>query len=305
VTVSLTAPGHNARLTFTGTAGQRVAVTANDNTIPVSLFALVKPDGWNLFYRDMYAGQTGIMDTQSLPVTGTYTVVVDPAWTYTGSVTLTLHDVPPDVTGSIAADGVPVTVTVSSFGQNARLTFNGTAGQRVSVTSASNTISGSTFSLRKPDDWNLFSGDMYGGGNGFMDVQTLLVTGTYSLFVDPWWGNTGSVTLRLFDVTDQSASVTIGDSPAALTLTVPGQNGSVTFSGSAGQPATVHLTGNTIGSTTVTLRKPDGSSLTSGWSSGSSFNLQTQTLPTTGTYTIEVNPDWTNTGNISVSVTSP
>jgi hypothetical protein len=173
------------------------------------------------------------------------------------------------------------------------------------VTSASNTISGSTFSLRKPDDWNLFSGDMYGGGNGFMDVQTLLVTGTYSLFVDPWWGNTGSVTLRLFDVTDQSASVTIGDSPAALTLTVPGQNGSVTFSGSAGQPATVHLTGNTIGSTTVTLRKPDGSSLTSGWSSGSSFNLQTQTLPTTGTYTIEVNPDWTNTGNISVSVTSP
>src|SRR4030095_14379443 len=118
------------------------------------------------------------------------------------SVTLTLYDVPPDVTGSIAADGVPVGVAITSLGQNARLTFNGTAGQRISVTSTSNTIPASTFSLIKPDGWNLFSGDMWGGGNGFMDVQVLPVTGTYSLFVDPWWGHTGSVTLTLYEVAD-------------------------------------------------------------------------------------------------------
>jgi hypothetical protein len=146
---------------------------------------------------------------------------------------------------------------------------------------------------------------MWAGGNGFMDVQTLPVTGTYSLFVDPWWGYTGSVTLRLFDVTDQSASVTIGESPAALTFSTPGQNATVSFTGSAGQQATVHVTGNTIGWVAVTLRKPDGNSLTSLSWLDSSFNLQTQTLPTTGTYTIDVDPSWANTGNISISVTSP
>jgi YD repeat-containing protein len=305
VTVTLTAPGQSARLTFSGTAGQRVAVTSSNNTIGVSFFALAPPEGWYLFYGDMYGGQNGFMDTKTLPVTGTYTLVVDPSWTNTGSVTLTLYDVPPDVTGSIAADSVPVSVTTSSLGQNARLTFNGTAGQRVSVTSTNNTINLSTFSLIKPDGWNLFSGNMWAGGNGFMDVQTLPVTGTYSLFVDPWWGYTGSVTLTLYEVTDQAASLTIDGSPATLPLTTPGQNGTVTFAGSAGQQATVHVTGNTIGWTGVTLRKPDGGALTSVWWLDSSFNLQTQTLPTTGTYTIEVDPTWAGTGNITISVTSP
>jgi len=271
----------------------------------VSRFALVKPDGWELFYGDMWGGQTGFMDTKDLPVTGTYTLVVDPSWTNTGNVTLTLHDVPPDISGSITSDGVPVTLTTTALGQNARLTFSGTAGQRVSVTSTSNTISASTFSLRKPDDWNQFSGDMWAGGNGFMDVQTLPVTGTYSLFVDPWWGYTGSVTLTLFEVTDQTASVMMGGSPAALTFSTPGQNATLSFAGSAGQQAAVHVTGNTIGWTAVTLRKPDSGSLTSAWWYDSSFNLQTQTLPTTGTYTIDVDPSWGGTGSLAVSVTSP
>ena len=90
-----------------------------------------------------------------------------------------------------------------------------------------------------------------------------------------------------------------------MTLTTPGQNGTVTFAGSTGQQVTVHVTGNTIGWTAVTLRKPDGGSLTSLSWYDSSFNLQTQTLPTDGTYTIEVDPSWASSGNISISVTSP
>ena len=36
-----------------------------------------------------------------------------------------------------------------------------------------------------------------------------------------------------------------------------------------------------------------------------SFNLATQTLPTTGTYTVVVEPYVPHTGNIPVAVTSP
>jgi hypothetical protein len=68
---------------------------------------------------------------------------------------------------------------------------------------------------------------------------------------------------------------------------------------------TVRITSNTIGLVTVALKKPDGSQLTASTSSAASFNLTQQTLPTTGPYTVTVNPDAFNTGSLAVSVTSP
>jgi hypothetical protein len=59
-----------------------------------------------------------------------------------------------------------------------------------------------------------------------------------------------------------------------------------------------------MGSVTVALLQ-DETSLTSSTSSAGSFNLSTQTLPATGTYTILVDPAITNTGSINVAVTSP
>src|SRR5262249_10480368 len=41
------------------------------------------------------------------------------------------------------------------------------------------------------------------------------------------------------------------------------------------------------------------------FSCGGNFNLPSQTLPSTGTYTILVDPQGTATGNISVAVTGP
>jgi hypothetical protein len=99
--------------------------------------------------------------------------------------------------------------------------------------------------------------------------------------------------------------VTVGGSAASITIGTPGQNAAVTFSGTASQQVTVQITGNTIGSVTVTLRKPDGSQLTSATSSASSFNLTTQTLPSTGTYTIVIDPAGTSTGSVNVAVSSP
>jgi hypothetical protein len=143
-------------------------------------------------------------------------------------------------------------------------------------------------------------------GSGFLDVTTLDATGTYTVKVDPAGSATGSVTLTLYDVpADQSASISIGGSPATLTTTVPGQNASVTFSGTASQQVTVHITSNSMGWVTVKLLKPDGSILTSTLQFLSSFNLSTQTLPSTGTYTILIDPDTTNTGSITVNVTTP
>jgi hypothetical protein len=99
--------------------------------------------------------------------------------------------------------------------------------------------------------------------------------------------------------------VTIGGSSVPVTTTVPGQNGSLTFSGTASQQVTVRVTGNTMGSVTVKLLRPDGTTMTTTLSSSASFNLATQTLPTTGTYTVTIDPSQTNTGTMNVQVTNP
>jgi len=86
---------------------------------------------------------------------------------------------------------------------------------------------------------------------------------------------------------------------------VPGQNASYTFSGTTGQQATVRVTGSTISCVTVTLLKPDGTSMTSTFSCSSTINLATQTLPVTGTYTVTVNPNSSSIGSLNLSVTNP
>ena len=63
---------------------------------------------------------------EPLPDTGTYTIVVDPG-ALTVNLTLTVSE---PVTGTITIDGPSVPVTLNRPGQDARLTFEGTAGQR-------------------------------------------------------------------------------------------------------------------------------------------------------------------------------
>jgi len=135
-----------------------------------------------------------------------------------------------------------------------------------------------------------------------LDTQ-LLFSGTHSILLDPSGINTGSVTFTLSQPI--TGSITINGSSVPVSITRPGQDARLTFSGTASQQVTVRLTSNTIGLVIVSLLKPDGTSLTSSTSSASSFNLTTQTLPTTDTYTVRVDPAAANTGSITISVTSP
>ena len=68
-----------------------------------------------------------------MPATGTYTIEVNPGGSSTGTSTFALYEIPQPVTGSIEADGPPITVTIPTVGQIAKFTFNGTTGQRVSL----------------------------------------------------------------------------------------------------------------------------------------------------------------------------
>jgi hypothetical protein len=310
VSVATTAPGQNARLTFQGTAGQRVSLKVTGLTITggngYAYVYLKKPDDTTLAYD--FVSSSGFVDTQTLPANGTYSVFVDPVGTgVVGGMTLTLYDVPADISGPITPGGSAVTVSTTVPGQNARLTFEGTAGQRVSVKITGVSLTGGNgyayVYLKKPDNTTL-NYDFVSSG-GFVDTQTLPANGTYSVLVDPVGTGVGSATLTLYDVpADFTDSRSINGSAAAVSITVPGQNGRLTFSANSGRQVTVRVTNNAVGYTTVRLLRPDGSQLTAAASTGS-FNLASQTLSATGTYAVIIDPSGGNLGGLSVSVESP
>jgi hypothetical protein len=136
-----------------------------------------------------------------LPASGTYTILVNPQGTDLGSMTLTLHDVPADLTGSIAIGGAAVSLNLGPVpGQNATLGFDGAAGQRVTLrltnVTIGNSCCGARISLLKPDGTNVVP-SIFVGTSGATMTATLPVAGRYSIVVDPQGSYTGGITLTL------------------------------------------------------------------------------------------------------------
>jgi hypothetical protein len=312
VSATLTVPGQNALLTFGGSVGQRVSLKFTAVTIDSSYLNIYKPDGTLLTNPTSFGTNGVFIDALTLPAAGTYTILVDPANYYTGAFTLTLYDVPPDVTGSITPGGSPVTVTTTVAGQKGFLTFGGTTGHFISLKISGVAMTGGSgyvdVSIVKPDGVTLVSAFNVTSSGSFIDRQTLPTTGTYTVVIAPRDSNVGSVTLTLYDVpADVTGTIVAGGSPVTVTTTVPGQNGQLSFNGTANQRITLNIGGVNMtggnGYVDVSIKKPDGSQLAAVnfVASGGAF-INTQTLPTTGAYSILINPQGSNIGSATLTL---
>jgi hypothetical protein len=196
--VSVSTANTIAMMLFDGTTGQRISLQGASGTFATGAYLnILKPDGSALVNSYLYSNS--FIEPTALPTTGTYTIVLDPDGTSTGSQTLTLYNVPADFSGTITPGGSSVTVTTTVPGQNGALTFSGSSGQRISLQGTSGTFwNGAYVNILNPDGTALFNGYMY--GSGFIDVQTLPSTGTYTIVVNPDNTGTGSLTLTLYDV---------------------------------------------------------------------------------------------------------
>ena len=300
VPLNLSKAGQTARYTFSGTSGQWLRLGLTSVTISSSTVTLLKPDGTTLAATSVGTTGGGLEPPSTLPTTGTYTIVVDPAGTNTGSITLTLMSY---LTDTLNVDGTATTTTITPIGRNALYTFTGTAGQWISLGMTNVTLTLATVTLWKPDGTQWTSTSV-GTSGGNLDAPTALpTTGTYTVTVNPAAQYTGNITLTLS--TEVSGSVTINAAATPVTIGRAGQNARYTFAGTASQQATVKITGNTLGSVSVTLYTPSGAWQTGTTNSVASFNLSSVTLGTTGTYTITINPQTIGTGSLNLQVTSP
>jgi subtilisin family serine protease len=303
VTISTTAPGQNARIAFTGSANQRISINITNATFSFAFLSILKPDGSAIgSSRIMGPGDTFI-DTTTLPSTGGYTLFIDPNGASTGSATVQIFDVPPDVGGPITPSGAPVTVSIAVPGQNGRLTFAGTAGQRVSLNISGVTYSSATAQLLDPSGNAVGGSVLFGTGGGFVDTRSLPSTGTYSITIDPPNMTTGAATFTLYNVPpDVTGTITQG-SAFVSSISAPGQNANYTFDAIAGQRISLKTGPSTISMGYVSITGPGGVQVV-GRTLFSSFEtfVDARALPATGTYTLSIDPYNDATGFAMVNV---
>jgi YD repeat-containing protein len=284
---------------FDAVPSQPVSINIG-STISLGTIKVYSPY-WVEILSQTFGWGDGLVEPITVPHPGTYTVLVDPNATYTGDVNLTLHAVPPDWTGPIAIDGDIVTVPVGTPGQNARLTFAGTANQRITLLITNASIAQASVIILNPDGSTLASTSV-SSGNGFIDATLLPATGTYTIVVNPSVGYTGSMPLDLSSVpADHTGSISIGGSASVPDL-VAGRNARFTFTATANQIVSVLATNVSVPSFFLRILRPDGTTLVSSSPITGSGFIDATILPTSGTYTLEVDPSGASTGSMTLNL---
>lgn len=303
-TGTISTAGQAALVLFDAPAGMRLFVPITASSFNVASISVYGPDGAQVGATANFASAAGYIDAQVLQTGGTYAILIAGLGGATGSATVSPVNVPPDVTGTIVANATPVTLTTTAPGQNMSLSFTGTAGQRVNLQSQAgagmNTYCGVLTILQPDGATQLYQNSC---PNNFLSgVLTLPVTGTYTILNDPPGDSVGATTFTLYsDPPDPTAAITANATPVSLTTTAPGQNMSLSFSGTAGQR--IGLTnqpdsGQSAGCATVAIIAPDG--VTNAYSN-TCFNYSPSfsdvvVLPATGAYTVLYSPPGFDTG---------
>jgi hypothetical protein len=193
-------PGAPAYLQFTALAGANLGLglsgltTSDGKTVTARIYG---PSGSQVGSAvTCFPSYGGCDFNLSDLAAGEYALIVEANnGTQTMSLEATLSS---DLAGTLVRD-VPQSVTLSRYGQNARLSFSGTSGEvlYLRVSAQSTQPSGRTVYYRvyKPDGalWTTLSASAAQS----LTLPALPASGGYAVLVDPIYGATGAVTVTL------------------------------------------------------------------------------------------------------------
>ena len=313
VTAAIAAPGDNAQYTFSGQAGQAVSLVAQaDSSLSQQYVGvtITAPDGTTQVYNGFFYSWPTFTDAVALPQTGTYTILVNPSSTATGTATLTLYGVQ-DATGTITPGGPAVAAVIAAPGDNAQLTFAGQAGQAVSLLVQDDSALAQQYlgglMITAPDGTTRVYNNFFYSSPAFTDAVALPQTGTYTISLNPYSTATGTATLTLYSVQNATGTIAPGGLPVAAVIAAPGDNAQLTFSGQAGQAVSLLVQDDSalaqqyLGGLTITA--PDGTTqVYNNFFYSSPAFTDAVALPQTGTYTILLNPYALATGTATLTL---
>ncbi|MFB7215581.1 polymorphic toxin-type HINT domain-containing protein [Streptomyces sp. NPDC056255] len=191
----ITRPGQQLEFTYNAAAGDGAAVVFSDSTVTELVRVAHWAPGADKDERLGYISDTTFDSALRAPlVAGTHKVLLQPDEPATGHVKATLL---PDVDGgTLIADGGRKAASITTAGQNARYTFTGTEGQKLTL--GLDTPPGDwELSLRGPDGKWLYDAAYMTTTAVTKDLSALPATGTYTLTVNPRFTKTGTFNLGL------------------------------------------------------------------------------------------------------------
>jgi hypothetical protein len=306
-TISLSAAGQNALLTFTVAAGQSASLSAGSVTTSPGGTAVI-------FYIYNSAGQlitqTSLAASGSIlgsVAAGTYTILVAPNSAATANVQLTLA---PGSNGSLPANGTTLDFATATAGQTATLTFSATAGQDLNLALTGLALSPGSPNyvivyMYEPNGTNFWNADCYVGAGCDFPYYLLPQTGTYTVQVKPV-SSSQTMSFAATLTTDLAGGSLTLNTPTNVTLNQVGQNELLTFTATAGQTVALEVSGitSTPASTPyyVYVYNPSGTLV----STTSTATTATLNLPNlvAGTYSVLLFPSTPATATMQVAVYS-
>ncbi|HWZ63577.1 MAG TPA: IPT/TIG domain-containing protein [Steroidobacteraceae bacterium] len=283
---------------LSGTAGSNLVIKGAGGAITLTV-SVIAPNGSMLIYDSTLGTSGGDIQVPTLPLSGTYVVLVSAGGT-TGSASYSLVG---NVANTLTLNGTPTTVTLSTPGQSAVLTFAGTQGGYDSLAFSNVTLTGATALVSNPDGTTLTSISLTTTGATLL--PQLSQTGTYTVTVVPKGTLTGAFTAAL--TSTSAATLTINGAPYNVTLngTTPA---TVTFDGAVGQYLTLAFQTTASFYLTATVTGPNANQIVQSSqeiSSTSPAGINLGPLTVAGTYSLTLQQNVSTNSTLAVTLSAP
>lgn len=307
--INIAMAGKVALVVFDGAAGDWLSLQFSGVTASSGTVSLVLYDPRGAVVDSASVNATALSGhLRELAMAGTYTVMLS-AGTGTASFSLAIKSAP-----TLAVNGAAQAIPAVLPYQSARIRFAGTSGQNLglamtAITQAPASGYATSLYVYKPDRSLLqqpIGCRLSDPGPACQtNLSNLPATGNYGIVVVPPAGSVAGGSLVLSsDLTGTLANGTA----VSVNIARAGQNARYTFSGTVGQLVGVQLAQlATVPATIVTyltLRNPDGTVLATTHSALGANNdgaIVSATLPTTGTYSVSVDPEYAATAAFSLT----
>jgi RHS repeat-associated protein len=203
-------------------------------------------------------------------------------------------------TGRLTVGGSGTTLNISTAEKVGLGIFDGTVGERVSVTKSELTIAAGELTIWSPMGKLLYSASL---GATEMEPLTLPTTGTYTVMVKPSGTDTGKVKLSAAAIHEVTGSIT----PTAegvvthVTISTPYQKARYTVEITANEVVSLATSESTLGAPYLEWLNYHGEVVSREESYGSGEFVGATRFPTAGKYTLVVNPQGTATGSLALT----
>ncbi|WP_405434483.1 IPT/TIG domain-containing protein [Streptomyces anulatus] len=221
--VTISASDKRARVLIDADAGDSLTFHLSGSTFQGDLrLRMISPQDVELHDDWVRPGEPFDWDLTDLPVSGTYSLVIEPADASTGPGTVTVTASLPLEAGRLApTDATPAPVSLTRPGQKARATFEAQKGDDLTIGALDSTFTGGAVVTVQAPSGQIVTvgGPSVPGASATVELMNLPETGAYVVTVDPKPGDAGTLGLLM------SADIKISLSPDAASVSVAVRRG--------------------------------------------------------------------------------